>query len=112
MGLLHFAREDSMNKYFLACFLALFGCASSGRNFNQASVQQLQTGVTTEEQAIKILGSEPTLRTYQPDGSYMALWQYAHVAFVATVTDNKAIDLLFDKNKIFQRVVSVYNSAP
>ena len=85
--------------------LFLTGCASLGHDYNEKNVDQLKPGVTTEAQAIALLEAAPTTRTYQADGSYMAAWQYTSASFMS-VNDNKLLYLMFNKDKIFTRMVS------
>lgn len=89
----------------------LVGCASVGHNFNETNLGKLQPGITTEAEAIELLGSQPTARVYNGDGTYIATWQYVHAVYV-TVTQNKLVNLMFDRQKKLIRIVSTVNVAP
>ena len=90
--------------------LILTSCASTGANFKEGNLGQLQPGMS-EQQVIGILGATPVSRAYIADGSYVAMWQYIHVVYV-TATDNKLISLKFDKNHNFVRLVNSVNVSP
>lgn len=90
--------------------LALSACASTGANFKEDSLSQLQPGMT-EQEVIKALGGKPVSRAYMADGSYVAVWQYVRVAYVAT-TDNKLVSLMFDKDRKFVRLINSVNVNP
>jgi outer membrane protein assembly factor BamE (lipoprotein component of BamABCDE complex) len=90
--------------------LLLAACASSGANFRDDRLGQLQPGMT-EQEVIGVLGAQPVSRTYTGDGSYIAMWQYIHVVYVSA-TDNKLVSLLFNKEHKFVRVVNTVNVNP
>jgi hypothetical protein len=94
-----------------ALAFVLSACASVGTDFNDANLNKLKPGVTSEAEAIRLLGAGPTSRTYQADGSYMAAWQHVSATFLG-VTDNKLVYLMFDKNQIYTRLVSATFAAP
>ena len=93
-------------------FFGMVGCASMGHNFDASKVSELKPGVSTEADAVKMMGAEPTSRTFRSDGSYMASWQYVSVATFAGTTDNKLLHLNFDKNKVFTQMVSYTDMKP
>lgn len=77
----------------LAAVCSLAACASVGTNFDVASVQALQPGMS-EAQVIQTLGP-PNSRTRMPDGSEMLGWTYGHAAAFGSAS-GKAAMLRFD----------------
>ncbi len=89
------------------------GCASTGRDFDMDGMSKLHPGVTTEAQADSLLGSQPITRTFRDDGSYLAVWQHIQIVSIIifpVTTDNKSLYLLFDKNHIYRKMVSMTTS--
>jgi hypothetical protein len=60
----------------LTAVLLTAACASVGTNFDVATVQSLQPGMS-EAQVVGLLGA-PNSRTRLPDGSEMLGWTYGH----------------------------------
>jgi hypothetical protein len=65
------------------------GCASVGTDFNVATVQSLQPGMT-EAQVIQILG-QPNTRTRLMDGSEQLGWVYGHSSAFGSTTGRAAM---------------------
>lgn len=85
--------------------LGAAGCASMGQNFDESRRDQLVPGLTTESAAIRLLGAEPTSRTYQADGSYQAEWSFLTSPFFSKA-QSKILLLDFDKDRTFVRLSS------
>lgn len=82
----------------------LLACASAGPNFDDSKVGSFRAGVTTEAQAIRLLGAEPNARHYRPDGSYVAAWSHASASpFGHSV---KSLGVLFDAQAVMVRITS------
>ena len=99
------------NSLLFIAMLGIGGCASVGHDFDSAGLKNLKPGVTTEAEAIQLLHGEPAHRVYSADGSYMASWQHVSMIYVFTA-DNRLLNLMFDKNKIYQRMANSVNVAP
>jgi outer membrane protein assembly factor BamE (lipoprotein component of BamABCDE complex) len=55
--------------------LLLFGCASTGNNFDESKLSQIQKGETTEAQLIEFFG-QPENRTVTSEGTTILTWTY------------------------------------
>ena len=82
-------------------------CASVGNNFKEDNIHMLMAGSTTYDQACSILGSKAANKITIEGGS-RATWQYTQAAYT-TVTENKAITILFDENDVMKKVLAVVN---
>ncbi|MFS2205825.1 hypothetical protein [Variovorax sp. Varisp36] len=56
-----------------AASLAIAGCASSGRQIEQASVQKIVPGTTTKQQMVGMFGP-PLSQSYGTEGKLTMLW--------------------------------------
>ncbi|MBY8977001.1 hypothetical protein KHP62_14380 [Rhodobacteraceae bacterium NNCM2] len=93
----------------LSISLLLAGCAvSSGKQVNQAEVQQFETGKTTLSEVIAQLG-EPNERTVNSDGSTSISYSFAKVStnpFNPT-SQIETSEFIFDN----QQVLTSYSSS-
>lgn len=55
--------------------VCLSGCMSASQNFNENKVSEIQKGVTTEGDLVRIFG-EPSQRSRNGDGSSVLQWMY------------------------------------
>lgn len=98
--------------------LALFGCATVGREISTAQVDTFKKGETTSAEAIQALG-QPTGVTRMSDGRQQLIYSFAHaqarpasfipiVGIFAGGTDvrSSSVVLTFDKAGIFQEYTS------
>jgi hypothetical protein len=87
------------------CILAA-GCATVGRQFELAQLSQLQPGVSTVGDAVKLFGppmSESTL----PNDTTLLQWRYTHVTPAGITSVHAAV--LFDSTGTMIRVTHKYN---
>ena len=82
-------------------------CASTGRNFDHRGLLRLQPGQTTLDEAVEILGGQPTSKVYQ-GGNTIAIWQHIQVVYVVT-TDNAMMSIEFDSQNVMTRVLQLVN---
>jgi hypothetical protein len=66
-----------------AMALLLAACAQVGNRFNQDGVSQLRPGISTEQEAIALLG-QPVSWVAMPDGGKAVKWMYAYGTALAT----------------------------
>lgn len=85
-----------------ACAAALAGCATQGTPFNASAVSALQPGVTTLDEAIRLLGP-PHAVTPQANGHRTAMWMYAESTLGTGKTDQVLVD--FDARGLMLRPV-------
>jgi hypothetical protein len=97
-----------MRKAFLAGYaviaLGFAGCAQSGHPFDPSLVNQLTPGVSTEADAISLLGT-PTAITIGPTGNRGLVWTHAASVFVSTHVES--VGLVFGPDHRMLRVASV-----
>ncbi len=95
--------------------LFLFGCATVGNKFNVSAISSLEEGKTTEQQAIMLLGSQPTHRQKRlmnapnPEswtkGDYFLGWKFAQGNAFGR-GQGASLVLMFDNKKILKEIVS------
>lgn len=88
-------------------FASLGGCMTSGVKFTMAEVASLQPGVTTIDEAIRVLG-QPTARSSYGDGGEFLQWQYTEVVYIAG--ESRHVGILFDRNGRMVRVAHQYQN--
>jgi len=74
-----------MKRLFLPlCFTLLLApaCATMGHQIDPAQVEAVTVGVTTKEQALKMLGT-PTATSVTTNGMTTMIWSYAHAVVFA-----------------------------
>lgn len=81
----------------VAC-LGLAGCATAGRDFNEARVQELVVGQSTKKDAIALFG--PPNSVHVTGEGEMLIWTHAKVAAFAISTTSKSLALTFDKDGV------------
>ena len=105
-----------MRKFLLVLLcLSLVGCATIGKPMKETQLTQLQDGVTTQEEVLKIMG-EPSDKTIIDTGEEKWTFIYARtkptwstfVPYVGllesgTVTKGQKLEILFDINKVVKR---------
>lgn len=88
--------------------IVLSGCASVGENFQDGNLNRLQPGITTEQQAISLLGAKPIARKFEADGSSILKWEYVH-GNGFTRPRAKMVEAMFSKDHKFVRLVKSAN---
>jgi len=63
----------------IACTALIAGCASTGNNFDEAKVNQIKKGETTEADLVKLFGA-PQNRTINAEGVTTLTWMYAEAS--------------------------------
>ncbi len=82
------------------------GCAQVGHKFDTAVIAELQPGLSTETDAIRLLGP-PMTKSIRTDGAHALQWAYgASGAFGAGANAANAI-ILFDADGKMIRVAAV-----
>lgn len=72
------------------------GCISTGHKFDMAAADQLKPGISTETDAISLLG-EPTSREHNPvNGHDGLIWKYAYGTGIGTGA-GQALAISFDE---------------
>lgn len=92
-----------MRQMMVCVAFALAACASSGTKFAMADIERMQPGVTTEQEAVQKIG-KPTNTRFNPDGSKVLVWVWAHA--VPGKATSRGASTLFDKEGRFVRIVS------
>lgn len=89
-----------MRNLILAFFTAfiLSGCASTGQQIDQSSVDQIKIGTTTFDDMLTIFGS-PAYQSYGSDGKLSASWMYVYVGPFGTGMEQQILSVLFDDAK-------------
>lgn len=90
--------------------LLLSGCASSGRQIDQANVERIKPGVTTFDQMVQMFGP-PLAQTYSSDGKLTANWMYVYVGPFGAGMEQQSMAVLFDESKNVEKF-SVTNGGP
>lgn len=98
----HLPRRGFLAAAVLASATALAGCATQGTPFNASAVSNLQPGVTTLDEAIRLLG-QPHAVTSQANGTRTAMWMYAESTLGTGKTDQVLVD--FDSRGLMLRPV-------
>lgn len=83
---------------------AFLNACGAGTNFSQATVDRLQPGVTTYNQAVAQMGKPYQVNT-RSDGSRLAIWSYANLG------STRAVGILFDSRGVMERVTSRTDSS-
>lgn len=87
---------------FALMLTVMSGCASSGRQIQTDSVQQLQIGVTTKDQMLGTFGA-PMGQGYTGAGELSLTWVYVHVGPIGIGSQTQSLIAQFDKDGILQR---------
>lgn len=85
----------------LATVLVLPACVSVGGGFDIARVEQLKPGVSTVDDAIRVLGT-PMAESTLPSGARILQWNAARAGIFGATASHAAI--LFDENGVMTRV--------
>lgn len=85
----------------LAAVLLLPACVSVGGGFDIARVEQLKPGVSTVDDAIRVLGT-PMAESTLPSGARILQWNAARAGIFGATASHAAI--LFDENGVMTRV--------
>lgn len=87
--------------------LLLAGCAfQQGQRFDMSTVEQMQPGATTEQDAIEQLG-KPARTTSNADGTRLLQWQYVY-GTTGTWTGDAHAAILFGPDHRMIKVVEVF----
>lgn len=63
--------------FLLTAFIMVASCMVMGSTFRDEALRKLEPGMT-ENEVIKILGSEPNSRSSYPNGTYLLQWFYSY----------------------------------
>ena len=91
----------------LSLMMLVAGCAfQEGHRFDASTVQQLQPGVTTDQDAIAQLGP-PARTTNNADGTQLLQWQYIY-GTTGTWSGDAHAAILFGPDHKMIKVVEVF----
>lgn len=104
--------------YPIIIFLSLIsGCATVGRQINEANLAQIKEGVTTQEEVIASMG-KPYMQTLTSDGKIIMMYQYTKVKnratnFIPVVNilaggmdmKQQILQILIDENGIVEKYI-------
>lgn len=95
-------------RYFLLTFaagisIALTGCIQVGRSFDVAGVDRLTPGVSTINDAERLLGEPTTIQTNPANGHQALIWRYVYGTGLGTGGGEQAI-VSFDR---YGRMIAV-----
>jgi hypothetical protein len=84
MKIIRAAKEEVMAKHLVLIVLAglLLGCATAGRPYNTAAVDNIQIGKTTSDEVIAMLGA-PVSERKLSNGIHVYDYTYAETPFLA-----------------------------
>ena len=85
--------------------LLSFACATHGRPVDPAAVSQLQPGVSTVEDAIRMLG-KPTGTSTGVNGVTVLVWMYSRANALTGNTEASSLSLVFKDGKLARKSVS------
>ncbi len=84
-------------------------CATYGQKIDFSLVEQLQTGISTKEDAIKLLG-KPNVVSVGDNGLTVMNWTYAHANSITGKSESSHLTLIFDKyGKLLRKTTGEFN---
>jgi outer membrane protein assembly factor BamE (lipoprotein component of BamABCDE complex) len=90
-------------------FLAIAGCASSGRQIEQTNIQKIIVGTTSKQQLIEMFGP-PLSQSYGTEGKLTMLWHYVYVGPFGTGMKQQNLAVLFDQQERVEKYNLVDNT--
>jgi outer membrane protein assembly factor BamE (lipoprotein component of BamABCDE complex) len=87
----------------LLSLATLMGCASSGREIEQADVNTIVPGKTTKAEMLERFG-QPRGQSYVENGKLGMNWMYVHVGFGGIGGEQQILTVLFDQNDVVEKV--------
>jgi outer membrane protein assembly factor BamE (lipoprotein component of BamABCDE complex) len=85
-----------------------FGRVSAGHTVSKETLDQVQKGVSTQDDVVKLLG-EPTVRALDPEGDLGMIWHYgkSQMGWTKDRRDYQTLVVAFDKSgHVKERVLS------
>lgn len=92
-----------------ALLLSLSACYSTGNSFRSVDLNELQPGVSTYQEVLLLLESDPVNTYYQTDGTYMARWAHTSSLLPDGIYFNRELWMNFDAQHRFMRIVKRHN---
>jgi hypothetical protein len=89
---------------FALAALSLTACAQIGHPFDIAKADQLTPGISTEDDAKKLLGEPISVTTSPDNGHQLLIWQYSYGTALATGGAERLV-ILFDADGKMLRIV-------
>lgn len=86
----------------MVAFLAMAGCASSGRQIEEANIQKIVVGTTTKQQMLEMFGP-PLSQSYGSEGKLTMLWHYVYVGPFGTGMKHQNLAVLFDQQERIEK---------
>jgi hypothetical protein len=100
-----------MKRILMAAGLVILLCAATattGRDFNDAALPQLQIGRTTLAEATSLLGAPPAVTESAPSGAVVHVWTFASgkASFWSgrVSSTSKSVTLVFNADGTLQRI--------
>jgi hypothetical protein len=88
----------------LLAIVSLAACASLGKDFDMGKAYQLQPGISTEADAIALLGNPIARKMDETGKNEKILWQYAHANGLG-MAESKRLVILFDEDGKMMRII-------
>lgn len=88
--------------FVLLITLFMSACASSGRQIDQAQVDQIKIGATSFDEMVSKFGA-PMSQGYNGDGKIVASWIYVYVGPFGTGMEQQILAVQFDESKIVEQ---------
>jgi len=99
-----------LKKLFLAAlFASIAACASVGTSFQDDNLAQLQPGVTTLQDAERILGAPPSQTLIGAGGKSVSIWRYVASNGMTGNTTIKEASLVFSPDGKFTYIYQLNN---
>ncbi|MCL1961780.1 MAG: outer membrane protein assembly factor BamE [Desulfovibrionaceae bacterium] len=86
----------------VAAAVTVAGCASSGRQIEQANIQKIVPGATTKDQMLAMFGP-PLSQSYGTEGKLVMNWHYAYVGPFGSGMKQQILTVLFDQQEKVER---------
>lgn len=89
----------------LLAIVSLAACASLGKDFDMSKAYQLQPGISTEADAIALLGNPIARKMDETGKNEKMLWQYAYADAYGIGNTGKRLVILFDQDGKMMRII-------
>jgi len=93
----------------VAATMVIAGCASAGREIQQASIEKIVPGTTTRAEMLALFGA-PLSQSFGTEGKMTMLWHYTYVGPFGTGMKLQTLTVLFDQQEKVEKFVVVDNN--
>jgi outer membrane protein assembly factor BamE (lipoprotein component of BamABCDE complex) len=90
-------------------FVVVAGCASSGKQIEQANIQKIIPGSTTKLQMLELFGP-PLSQSFGTEGKLTMLWHYVYVGPFGIGMKQQNLAVLFDQQERVEKYNVVDNT--